>query len=106
MYLQGGLDSIPEFVDFHYEDEFGVVSAKPRPGIGYGYTWERLIDTFASAAIIPPKFSDVDITGVPFLCLIMDLLNTDQGRFFFSIPEVNQHLKNIFNTYAAMLDSP
>ena len=46
MYLQGGLDSIPEFVEFHYEDEFGVVSAKPRPGIGYGYTWEKMLDYF------------------------------------------------------------
>jgi len=56
MYLQGGLEAIPELVDFHYEDEFGVVSAKPRPGIGYGYTWEKMLDFFALKVITPPKF--------------------------------------------------
>ena len=56
MYLQGGLDAIQEFVEFHYEDEFGVVSAKPRPGIGYGYTWEKMLDYFALKVITPPKF--------------------------------------------------
>ena len=46
------------------------------------------------------------MTGVPFSAFVFDLLNTSQGRTFFSIPEVNYHLKRIFDSYAEMLDSP
>lgn len=38
--------------------------------------------------------------------MVIDLLNTEHGRFFFSIPEVNAHLKLIFDSYAEMLDTP
>jgi len=47
-----------------------------------------------------PKFEEADIIGVPFLSLLKDLLNTEHGRFFFSIPEVNAHLKLIFEPTA------
>lgn len=33
------------------------------------------------------------------------MLNTDHGKIFFSIPEVNHHLKRIFDAYGRMLDS-
>jgi hypothetical protein len=38
--------------------------------------------------------------------MLIDLMNTESGRCFFSIPEVNAHLKLIFDTYGEMLDSP
>jgi phosphatidylserine decarboxylase len=64
------------------------------------------LDNFAIICQTPPKFEEADIIGVPFLSLLKDLLNTEHGRFFFSIPEVNAHLKLIFDTYGEMLDSP
>ena len=106
MYLQAGLDAIPETVEQFYQTENGAVPAKPRPGVCYGYTWERLFDTLDSICKTPPKFEDIDIIGVPFYSIVIDLLNTENGRFFFSIPEVNQHLKLIFDSYAEMLESP
>jgi hypothetical protein len=106
MYLQGGLDAIPETVEEFYDSKLGAVPAKPRPGICHGYTWEQLLDNFAIICQTPPKFEEADIIGVPFLSLLKDLLNTEHGRFFFSIPEVNAHLKLIFDTYGEMLDSP
>lgn len=71
----------------------------------HGYTWEELLNSFASVCLKPPSFEDVDIIGVPFYALVIDLLNTEHGRFFFSIPEVNIHLKAIFDAYGDMLDS-
>lgn len=44
MYLQGGLDQIPEYVTEFYTDESGKHLQKPRKGISYGYTWEQLLD--------------------------------------------------------------
>lgn len=44
MYLQGGLDQIPEYVTQFYTDEFGTHVQPPRKAISYGYTWERLLD--------------------------------------------------------------
>ena len=72
----------------------------------YDYSWEQLLDTFASICQTPPKFEDADIIGVPFYAMVIDLLNTEHGRYFFSIPEVNAYLKLIFDTYGEMLDSP
>lgn len=106
MYLQAGLDAIPETVEQFYETELGTVPAKSRPGVCHGYTWEQLLDTFDSICRAPPKFEDVDIIGVPFYSMVIDLLNTDHGRFFFSIPEVNHYLKLIFDSYGDLLDTP
>ena len=44
--------------------------------------------------------------GIPFSSIVLDLLNNEHGRAFFSIIEVNKHLKRIFDTYGEMLDSP
>jgi phosphatidylserine decarboxylase len=63
------------------------------------------LDTFSSICQTPPKFEDADIIGVPFYAVVIDLLNTEHGRFFFSIPEVNAYLKVIFDSYGEMLDS-
>ena len=43
--------------------------------------------------------------GIPFYATVIDLLNTEHGRFFFSIPEVNTYQKVIFDSYGEMLDS-
>ncbi len=72
----------------------------------YGYSWEHFLDILASITQTPPQFEDADITGVPYYGMIIDLLNTEHGRFFFSIPEVNHYLKLIFDSYAEMLESP
>lgn len=40
MYLQAGLDAIPETVYQYHEHENGPIKAKPRPGVCYGYHWE------------------------------------------------------------------
>jgi phosphatidylserine decarboxylase len=48
----------------------------------------------------------VDIIGVPFYALVIDLLNTDYGRTFFALTEVNCFLKPIYDKYGAMLDTP
>ena len=107
MHLQAGLDAIPEIVQqFHEDDEYGLVSVKPRPGICYGFHWEQLLDIFASICQEPPKFENADLIGIPFYSMVVDLLNNEHGRAFFSIPEVNKHLKRIFDTYGEMLDSP
>lgn len=106
MYLQGGLDQIPQTIYELHNDENGKVSVKPRPGINAGTNWEELLDQFAEATRVPPSFSDLDVIGVPFYALVIDLLNTDYGRVFFSIDEVNLLFKPIYEAYAAMLDSP
>jgi phosphatidylserine decarboxylase len=106
MYLQAGLDAIPETVQQFHEDGYRAAPTKPRPGVCYGYSWEQLLDSFASICQTPPRFEDADIIGVPFLSLLIDLLNTEHGRSFFSIPEVNAYLKVIFDSYGEMLDSP
>jgi len=54
----------------------------------------------------PPSCSDTELIGIPFYSMLIDLMNTESGRCFFSIPEVNAHLKLIFDTYGEMLDSP
>ena len=43
---------------------------------------------------------------MPFYALVIDLLNTDFGRTFFSLTEVNCFLKPIYDKYGEMLDSP
>lgn len=37
---------------------------------------------------------------------MIDLLNTESGRIFFALEEVNKFLKPIYDVYAKMLDSP
>lgn len=106
MYLQGGLDQIPQTIYEFYTDEQGVVAARPRPGISYGLTYDELLNRFAIVTKTPPAFSDADIIGVPFYALVIDLLNTDFGRTFFALEEVNKHLFNIYADYAKLLDSP
>lgn len=86
MYLQAGLDAIPETVEQFHDQEHGTVSAKPRPGVCHGYHWEQLLDTFASICQTPPRYENADIIGVPFYSMVLDLLDTEHGRFFFSIP--------------------
>lgn len=53
-----------------------------------------------------PEYSDVDIIGVPFYALVIDLLNTDFGRTFFAMDDVDRHLKPIYNVYGKFLDTP
>lgn len=93
MYLQAGLDAIPETVEQFHDQDHGVIPVKPRPRVCHGYHWEQLLDTFASICQTPPRFENADIIGVPFLSIVIDLLNTEHRRFFFSIAEVNKHLK-------------
>jgi hypothetical protein len=85
MYLQGGLDQIPQTIYEFYTDEQGIVAARPRPGVNYGSDWEELLNQFAQVTRTPPAFSDFDIIGVPFYALVIDLLNTDYGRTFFAM---------------------
>lgn len=106
MYLQGGLDQIPPWVVQYYVDEDQCILQKPRKAISYGLTWEQLLDQFAAVTKTAPKFSDEDIIGVPFYALLIDLLNTEFGRTFFALDDVNTHLKPIFDAYGAFLDSP
>ena len=107
MYLQGGLDQIPEWVNEFYEDEVdSTLVQRPRKGVSYGYTWEQLLDEWAEITRTPPAFSDYAIIGVPFYAVVIDLLNTDFGRTFFAIDKVNELIKPIYADYAAMLDSP
>lgn len=40
MYLQGGLDQIPQVVQVYYVDETGRQCQKPREGVAYDWTWE------------------------------------------------------------------
>jgi hypothetical protein len=45
MYLQGGLDQIPQYVEQFLIDENGVQHPQPkREGVSYGYTWEQLLN--------------------------------------------------------------
>lgn len=69
-------------------------------------TWEELLNQFAVITKTPPKYSNEDIIGVPFYALVIDLLNTDFGRTFFALDEVNQYLKPIYDDYGKFLDSP
>ena len=105
MYLQGGLDQIPAIVKEYYEDEDQCILQKPRKGISHGLTWEELLDQFAVVTFTAPKFSDEDIIGVPFYALVIDLLNTDFGRTFFALDDVNTHLKPVYDAYGKFLDS-
>ena len=85
MHLQAGLDAIPETVEqFHEDDEYGLVSVKPRPGICYGYHWEQLMDVFASICQTPPRYENADLIGIPFSSIVLDLSNNEYGRVFFS----------------------
>lgn len=107
MYLQGGLDQIPELVfEFYQDEDEDLIYQKPRKGISYGLTWEELLNQFAVITKTPPKYSNEDIIGVPFYALVIDLLNTDFGRTFFALDEVNQYLKPIYDDYGKFLDSP
>jgi phosphatidylserine decarboxylase len=54
----------------------------------------------------PPKYKDTTFVGLPFATLFIDLMNNREGQAFFTDPIVNEHLRNIFNAYKAMLDSP
>ena len=38
--------------------------------------------------------------------VLMDLLNTIPGQYFFSTAIVSHHLKYVFEAYSRMLDSP
>jgi hypothetical protein len=107
MYLQGGLDQIPHYVHEYVANEDGSITAlPPRKGVNSGISYNDLLDQFAEATRTPPAFSDLDIIGVPFYSLVIDLLNTDFGRTFFALTEVNDLLRPIYNKYAEMLDSP
>ncbi len=44
MYLQGGLDQIPEYVTQYIVDERGTHVQPRRKGVSYRYTWEQLLD--------------------------------------------------------------
>jgi hypothetical protein len=100
MYLQGGLDQIPETVYDSVQNEDGSLSPQqPRRGVNFGITYDTLLDQFTEVTRTPPSFADLDIIGVPFYALIVDLLNTEYGRIFFSMDEVNKYLKPIFNKY-------
>ena len=93
MNLQAGIYATPETVEQFDDQDHGVIPVKSRPGVFHGYHWEQLLDTFASICQTPPRFENADIIGVPYLSIVIDLLNTLHGRFFLSIAEVNKHLK-------------
>ena len=59
----------------------------------------------SSICVMPPKFEDQSITGVPFYAIFIDFLDTRYGQAFFSNPIVNKNLKHIFNAYQNMLKS-
>jgi hypothetical protein len=107
IYLQGGLDQIPHYVHEKVTNEDGSITVlPPRKGINSGINYNDLLDQFAEITRTPPAFSDHDIVGIPFYSLVIDLLNTDFGRTFFALTEVNDLLRPIYNKYAEMLDSP
>jgi hypothetical protein len=91
----------------YVQAEDGTITAlPPREGINSGVSYDNLLDQFAEVTRTPPAFSDFDIIGVPFYALVIDLLNTESGRTFFALEEVNKFLKPIYDVYGKMLDSP
>ena len=87
MCYEGALNSIPEG---------GELSCANR---------DQVFKMMSSICILPPKFEDQSITGVPFYAIFIDFLDTRYGQAFFSNPIVNTHLKHIFNAYQTMLKS-
>lgn len=63
----------------------------------------EILDSICTTA---PKFLNHDFTGLPFSAIFLDLMNNTSGQQFFSSPVVNDHLKNIFDAYLRMLESP
>jgi hypothetical protein len=66
---------------------------------------DQVLDLINVVTQTPPCFSHSEFSGVPINALLIDLINTDFGKSLFSMPEVNSHLKNIFNDYGNMLKS-
>ena len=66
---------------------------------------DHVLDLFNVVAQSPPEFTHSQFSGVPFNALLIDLINTSFGKALFSLPEINEHLKNIFNDYGRMLKS-
>jgi hypothetical protein len=97
MYFQTALDSIPEFVASL--DTVG----RNRPGILYGMKIEEVLDLMNVVVQTPPCYSQSEFSGVPFNSILIDMINTSAGQALFSMPEVNERIRNIFNDYAAML---
>lgn len=44
--------------------------------------------------------------GVPINAILLEFMQTENGRSFFSHPKVNQIFKDILNDYGKMLQSP
>ena len=77
----------------------------PEGGGLYGCTFEFLCEQLICIITTPPRCRYNSLDGVPFYTLFVDLLETKGGMGFFLSPVVNEHLKNIFGEYAAMLNS-
>jgi hypothetical protein len=71
----------------------------------HGYGIDQILDLVNVIAQTPPMFILSHFCGVPINALFMDLLNTPSGNMLFSLPEVNLHLKNIFDDYSSLLKS-
>lgn len=97
MYFQGALDEIP--AEVASLDEVG----RCRPGILHGMSIDHVLDLINVVAQTPPSYSHSEFCGVPINALLIDLINTNFGKSLFSHPDVNEHLRDIFNDYGNML---
>jgi hypothetical protein len=99
MYLSAALEAIPPIVASI------DVPGETREGVLHGYSIDFMFALINIIAQTPPSFIHSEFAGVPINAIFIDLMNTVQGQAFFSLPEVNKHLKMIFDDYALMLRS-
>jgi phosphatidylserine decarboxylase len=97
MQFQGAIDQIPE------ELPSFDVQGKMRPAILYQSNIDEAMDLLNLAAQTPPFYTRCELSAVPIATIVLDLINTELGKTLISRPDVNSHLKNIFNDYREML---
>ena len=78
----------------------------PEGGILHGSNIDEVFRLVSSVCSEPPRFEDKKLVGLPFIAIFTDLMNNKDGQMFFLHPKVNEHLKEVFQVYANMLESP
>lgn len=59
-----------------------------------------------SAIREPPSYKNCIFLGLPLNFVVMDFMQNQNGRAFFTHEKVNIVLKKVFSDYARMLESP
>jgi phosphatidylserine decarboxylase len=64
------------------------------------------LDLLDTAVKTPPAFMFHDLVGFPINVIFIEFMQNQNGRSFFSNPNVNQALKTIMADYNLMIQSP